>query len=110
VRRSDRARLERLASELREVREYRPPPDDTFEKRSDAERDARIAYVEILRALAAEVPDGPLTCTSYARVRERHPEWPNRGTITRAFGGWAQALRAAGLESRLSARSAHKTD
>jgi hypothetical protein len=68
-----------------------------------------MAYVEILRVMAAEVRDGPLTCTMYSCVRKAHPEWPTRNTITTAFGGWAQALRAAGLESRMSARSAHKT-
>jgi hypothetical protein len=109
-RRADRVRLERVAGDLRLLREYRPPPDDAFETRSDAERDAQVAYVEILRALAAEVPAGPLTCGAYSRARKDHAEWPNRDTITRAFGGWAQALRAAGLDSRLSARSARKTD
>jgi hypothetical protein len=107
--RCERGRLERAAGELRELRVYRSPPDDAFESRSDAEEAARMAYVEILRAMAAEVPDGPLTCTAYAHAREAHPEWPNRNTIAATFGGWAQALRAAGLESRLSARSARKT-
>jgi DNA-binding MarR family transcriptional regulator len=62
-------------------------------------------YADVLRAFAAELPDGPLTCTAYTRARRCHAEWPTRNTITLAFGSWAQALRKAGLAARLSARS-----
>ena len=33
-------------------------------------RDAREAYIDVLRAFADEVPDGRLTCTAYASARE----------------------------------------
>jgi hypothetical protein len=66
---------------------------------------AETAYVEVLGALAAEVPDGKLTATAYERARERHPEWPTRNTIASAFGGWARALEAAGLGSRVTDRA-----
>jgi hypothetical protein len=83
------------------------------EARSYVERDvvlpsqvtAEAAYAEVLRAFAAEVPDGMLTATAYAQARERHPEWPTRNTIASAFGGWARALDAAGLGSRVTDRA-----
>jgi hypothetical protein len=83
------------------------------EARSYVERDvvlpsqvtAEAAYAEVLRTFAAEVPDGMLTATTYAQARERHPEWPTRNTIASAFGGWARALEAAGLGSRVSGRA-----
>jgi hypothetical protein len=55
--------------------------------RGDAEHDARSAYADVLRAFAAEMPGGALTCTAYARARGRHPEWPTRNTITIARSG-----------------------
>jgi hypothetical protein len=61
------------------------------------------AYLEVLRVFAAEHPDGPPTCTTYAQARAGHPEWPTRNTLALAFGRWAQALAAAGLGSRTSA-------
>jgi hypothetical protein len=66
---------------------------------------AAESYADVLRAFAAELPGGALTCTAYARARGEHPEWPTRNTITLAFGSWVEALRAAGLGSRASARS-----
>jgi hypothetical protein len=83
------------------------------EARSYVERDvvlpsevsAETAYVAVLGAFAAEEPVGKLTATAYARARERHPEWPTRNTIALAFGGWARALEAAGLGSRVSGRA-----
>jgi MarR family transcriptional regulator, transcriptional regulator for hemolysin len=103
-RRWDRARVEDVAARLRALRPYRRPAGIAKVARSDAEHDARSAYADVLRAFAAEMPDGALTCTAYARARESHPEWPMRNTITLAFGGWASALRAAGLGSRLFAK------
>jgi LAGLIDADG DNA endonuclease family protein len=100
-RRWDRARIQRVAEGLAELRVYRQPQAAISPaSRRDAERDARRAYVTVLRAFAAEVIDGPLTCSGYARARSRHPQWPTRNTITLAFGSWAEALRAAGLASR----------
>ena len=64
---------------------------------------ATDAYLEVLRAFAAERRDGALTCTAYAQARAEHPEWPTRNTLALAFGTWAQALGAAGLGSRTSA-------
>ena len=83
------------------------------EARSYVERDivlpsevsAETAYVAVLGAFAAEEPVGKLTATAYARAREGHPEWPTRNTIALAFGGWARALEAAGLGSRVSGRA-----
>jgi hypothetical protein len=71
---------------------------------------ATEAYLEVLRAFAAEQPAGALTCTTYAQARAGHPEWPTRNTLALAFGTWAQALAAAGLGSRISAwqRERHK--
>jgi hypothetical protein len=65
----------------------------------------RAAYVEVLRTFAAEQSAGELTATAYAAARHRHPEWPTRNTIAAAFDGWARALEAAGLRSRVSARA-----
>jgi hypothetical protein len=104
-RQRDQAVLESAVASLADARTY-VERDILLPRQEPAEE----TYAAVLRDLAAEVPDGPLTCTTYTRVRERHPEWPNRNTVTTAFGGWAQALRAAGLESRMSARSAHRTD
>jgi LAGLIDADG endonuclease len=63
------------------------------------------AYVAVLRTLATEEPVGKLTATAYERARERHPEWPTRNTIAALFGGWACALEAAGLGSRVTDRA-----
>jgi hypothetical protein len=63
------------------------------------------AFVPVLRALATEEPVGKLTATAYERARERHPDWPTRNTIAAAFGGWARALEAAGLGSRVTDRA-----
>jgi LAGLIDADG endonuclease len=96
----DRAHVEDVAGRLRALRPYRHPADVGSAVRADAEHDARSAYADVLRAFAAELPGGALTCTAYARAREEHPEWPTRNTITLAFGSWGAALRAAGLVQR----------
>jgi hypothetical protein len=102
-RRWERSRIQRVAERLAELRVYRQPQDAiSTASRRDAERDARRAYVGVLRSFAHET-DGALTCTAYAHARSRHHEWPTRNTITLAFGSWAEALRAAGLGSRGSA-------
>ena len=72
---------------------------------SDARGEARSAYLQVLHAFAAEAPEGKLTATTYARARERHPEWPTRNTLAAVFDGWARALEAAGLGSRASGRA-----
>jgi MarR family transcriptional regulator, transcriptional regulator for hemolysin len=107
-RRWDRARVEGVAAQLRALRPYRHPSEPAPDTGAGAWDDARGAYADVLRAFAAEVPDGRLTCTAYARVRERHPEWPMRNTITLAFGVWAAALRAAGLSARVSKRGSSR--
>jgi hypothetical protein len=66
---------------------------------------AATVYVAVLRAFAAEAPEVMLTATEYERARRRYPEWPTRNTVATAFGGWARALEAAGLESRVTARA-----
>jgi hypothetical protein len=71
----------------------------------DATHAARNAHIQLLRTFAAESAEGNLTASAYARARESHPEWPTRNTIAAAFGGWASALEAAGLGSRVSGRA-----
>jgi hypothetical protein len=83
------------------------------EARSYVERDVVLpsqpggetAYVAVLRAFAAKAPAGALTATAYERARQENPEWPNRNTIAAAFDGWARALEAAGLGSRVTDRA-----
>jgi hypothetical protein len=102
-RRWDRARVEYVAGRLTALREYRHPAHSPGPAGTEATaRDARLAYVDVLRTFAAEVPDGKLTCTTYAHARAGHPEWPTRNTLARAFGTWEEALAAAGLGSRAS--------
>jgi hypothetical protein len=60
---------------------------------------ARAAYIELLRTWASK-RDGGLSCSAYERARQAQPHWPNRNTITRAFGSWRAALTAAGLGAR----------
>jgi hypothetical protein len=97
---TDRARLGRAADRLAALRTYHAPPEPFVA--SEAARDARRAYIDVLRAFADEVPDGRLTCTAYAHARASHPEWPTRNTLALAFGSWEQALGAAGLGARAS--------
>lgn len=105
-RRWDRSRVKAVAERLTALRVYRPPRDARgATSASDPRCEARSAYLQVLQALAVEAREGNLTATTYARARERHPEWPTRNTIAAAFGGWAQALGAAGLGSRVSARA-----
>jgi hypothetical protein len=61
--------------------------------------------VAVLRSFAAKAPAGALTATAYERARQENPEWPNRNTIAAAFDGWARALEAAGLGSRVTDRA-----
>lgn len=88
----DRAALASAREALMGARAYveRPLPPPPH-------RSARDAYAEVLRAFADEAADGLLSTNAYKRARERHPDWPTRNTIARAFGSWAQALRAAEL-------------
>ena len=97
---ADRARLTRARDRLAGVRAYRPAPQ-SFAAVEPA-RDARRAYIDVLRAFAHKVPDGSLTCSAYAHARASHPEWPTRNTLALAFGTWEQALEAAGLGARAS--------
>jgi hypothetical protein len=97
---TDRARLGRTAERLAALRAYHAPPEPFVA--TWAARDARRAYIDVLRAFADEVPDGRLTCTAYAHARAGHPEWPTRNTLAHAFGSWEQALGAAGLGARAS--------
>jgi hypothetical protein len=102
-RRWDRERVQYVADQLTALREYRHPRHPPGPAETDVTaRDARLAYVDVLRAFAAEVPDGKLTSTKYAHSRAGHPEWPTRNTLAAAFGTWQQALAAAGLGSRAS--------
>jgi hypothetical protein len=80
------------AEALGRVRAYVERPVDLTTDPAPTE-----AYVDVLRACAGELSGARLTCTAYARTRERHPEWPTRNTIALAFGSWKGALEAAGL-------------
>jgi hypothetical protein len=88
------ARLERLIAEFRAAREYRPGRAPATSTRVEPRRDDALTT---LRAWAAD-ESGPLSCSRYAAARRR--DWPTRNTITRWFGSWDAALRAAGLEDR----------
>ena len=85
------------AARLKEIRAYSPPlelppPGDRLGER-------QRAYAQILRD-AARVIDGPLTGPTYSTARAANPEWPTRNTIAAAFGTWAGALEASGLDER----------
>jgi hypothetical protein len=105
-RRWDRSRVRTVAERLTALRVYRPPPDVVAASPApDPSDEPRSAYLQVLQSFAAEVPEAMLTATAYAQVRERHPEWPTRNTVASAFGGWARALEAAGLGSRVTDRA-----
>ena len=76
---------------------YAPPTEPLPRDRRHV--DTRTAYIDILRAWAAS-SERPLSCSEYQAARELHRHWPKRDTIAFAFGGWYQALEAAGLEGR----------
>jgi hypothetical protein len=90
-----RARLDGLIAEFRAVRAYRPGRLSAISSRADNRRDEAV---EVLRDWAAHEPE-LLSCTRYAAARRAN--WPSRNAITRRFGSWDAALRAAGLEDRL---------
>lgn len=94
-RRWDRTRMQRVADRLKQQRVYVAP--DVVGTPTDHAREARSAYIAVLREFANEATDGRLSTNAYKRARERHPEWPTRNTIARAFGSWSAALGAAGL-------------
>jgi hypothetical protein len=98
--------IDAAVAELRAIRAYRYREPPSTVDRSSHLSEARSAYAAALQACAARV-DGPLTCTAYDRLRRQQPRWPTRNTIALAFGSWAEAVRAAGLEERLSARARH---
>ena len=86
-----------------EASRYVPPTTLSYTSRAVSR--AYEAYVEVLQAFAAETV-GPLTCTAFDEFRVLHPHWPQRNTIVRTFGSWAEALDAAELRDRAHARSA----
>ena len=102
-RRWDRARVPAAAERLTALRACRPPRDPARATSvGEARHAARNAHLLVLRAFAAEGVHDELTATAYTRARETHPDWPHRNTIALAFGGWARALDAAGLGSRVT--------
>ena len=82
---------------LTDATAYMPPSEPLPRDRRHAE--TRVAYIDILRAWATYF-EGRLSCTEYQAARELRPHWPKRETIAFAFGGWYEALEAAGLEDR----------
>jgi hypothetical protein len=100
-RRRDHALIQEASEALRGVRRFRlmyPVAVGPEAKRAET----RALYVDLLRTWADTV-DGVLSCVGYERDREKHPSWPQRETIAGAFGGWREALAAAGLGDRLAA-------
>jgi hypothetical protein len=97
----------RARRELARATAYKSPASPL--RRDDGRSGARKAYIDVLRAWAA-ITDGPLTCTTYRAARLRlRPDWPKRETIAFAFGGWHEALNAAGLADRATSwRSARQ--
>jgi hypothetical protein len=81
--------------------EYAPPAEPL--SADPGYGDARKAHIDVLRAWAASV-DGRLSCMAYEAARGVHRHWPKRDTIALAFGGWYEALRAAGLADRAARR------
>jgi hypothetical protein len=88
----------RHAETLRAARRYRPPVPGSIVLGSPGPP-ARDVMIEVLRSWAAEYA-GPLSCTAYSAFRNTHPDWPNRNTVSAAFGAWSHALDAAGLGHR----------
>jgi hypothetical protein len=86
--------------DLHDARWYRPGPD--FETPSRRQR-LNERYIRALRD-AANAATGPLTATKYEAFRRDNPQLPNRNTLARVFGGWRQALAAAGLSDRCGPR------
>jgi hypothetical protein len=97
----DKGVLDRSRADLARATAYSPPSHPL--PRMPVHAHARIAYVDVLRAWA-KLADGSLSCTAYQAARSLHPQWPKRDTIAFAFGGWYEALRSAGLESRAARR------
>jgi hypothetical protein len=93
----DRQVVDAARGNLARATAYTPPAVPLRLDRGYA--DARTAYIDVLRGWASRV-DGPLSCVAYQTARRLHPHWPKRETIAFAFGGWYEALRSAGLESR----------
>jgi hypothetical protein len=90
------ADLDDLIAEFRAARLYRPGRPPVTNDRAPDPREEALA---VLRDWAAR-EHGSLSCSRYARARQHG--WPTRNTISRRFGSWDAALRAAGLEDRLA--------
>jgi hypothetical protein len=101
-RRRDPKLVEDAIRLLQNTRRYRSAHRPTSTAFGDTA--PREVFIALLRQWAASV-EGPLACTTYSRAQTEHPGWPTRNTIARCFGGWAAALRAAGLGARLTERS-----
>jgi hypothetical protein len=80
---------------LRAASAYAPPAPNALPVEDRAAL-ARAAYVEVLRRWS-EGHQGKFTCTAYERYRQGQHGLPKRDTLTRAFGSWRAALRAAEL-------------
>jgi LAGLIDADG endonuclease len=103
-RKREQGRLDEAIASLRDARKYVAREPSRPVDSGSRHRNARRVYANLLRDWAG-FTEGPLSYTAYAEARNEHPEWPQRNTIAAALGGWAAAVRSAGLGDRLTARS-----
>jgi hypothetical protein len=89
--------LDSAAERLAATREYRAPSRD--ELIQPPGRDLRVESLRALQEWSREHA-GALSCADYIRWRREHRSAPTRNTVTRQFGSWYPALRAAGLADR----------
>jgi hypothetical protein len=101
-RRRDTARIADACAALVAARRYEPPIQPL--PASFAGAFFTETCVSALRHSSGQV-EGPLTSTAYMQIREAHPDWPDRNSMVRAFGSWANALELADLSDRTSARA-----
>jgi hypothetical protein len=96
----ERERRQRLVQTLRSTRTYIDDPPIPPSRRLD---ERRLRCRAALRAWAELVGHESLTAPSYAEIRAAaHPDWPDRNTVARTFGGWREALKACGLSTKRS--------
>lgn len=98
-RRRNQAVIDEACAGLADARAYRSPPHVAMPATA-GEYFADTCLVALIETAAAV--EGPVTSTAYMELRRTNLYWPDRSAIVRAFGSWANALRLAGLEDRIS--------